>query len=253
MLTITSESDAQTLQDDLLKLEQWESDWSMEFNPNKCEVIRVTKKQKPIIFPYKLHNIELKATENAKYLGITINEEFSWKPHIENMASKAFNTLKFIKRNVQTNNQKIKETAYNTYVRPQLEYCAPVWHPWQEKLTYKVDRVQRAAARYCLNDYNYTSSVTEMLKILNWQTLENRRIQNSLILLSKIKHNLVAVDHHHLTETKNLNFFVPYSRTLYHMNSFFPRIIRHWNSLPYSVKASPSLGDFTSGLATVTF
>ena len=166
-LTITSESDAQTLQDDLLKLEQWESDWSMEFNPDKCEVIRVTKKQKPIIFPYKLHNIELKATENAKYLGITISEEFSWKPHIENMASKAFNTLKFIKRNVQTNNQKIKETAYNTYVRPQLEYCAPVWHPWQEKLTYKVDRVQRAAARCCLNDYNFTSSVTEMLKILN--------------------------------------------------------------------------------------
>ena len=155
----------------------------------------------PIIFPYKLHNIELKATENAKYLGITIDEEFS-KHHIENMASKANNTLKFIKRNVQTNNQKIKETTYSTYVRPQLEYCAPVWHPWQEKLTYKVDRVQRAAARYCLNDYNYTSSVTEMLKVLNWQTLENRRIQKLLILLYKIKHNLVAVDHHHLTETK---------------------------------------------------
>ena len=125
-LTITSESDAETLQDDLLKLEQWKPDWSMELNPDKCEVIRVTKKQKPIIFPYKLQNIELKATENEKYLGITINEEFSRKPHIENMASEAFNTLKFIKRNVQTNNQKIKETVYNTYVRPQLEYCAPV-------------------------------------------------------------------------------------------------------------------------------
>ena len=134
-----------------------------------------------------------------------------------------------------------------------LKICMWLGYPWQEKLTYKVDRVQRAAARYCLNNYNFTSSVTEMLKILNWQTLENGRIQNSLILLYKIKHNLVAIDHHHLTETKNLNFFVPYSRTLYHMNSFFPRTIRHWNSLPYSVKASPSLGDFTSGLATVTF
>ena len=122
-----------------------------------------------------------------------------------------------------------------------------------KKLTYKVDRVQRAGARYCLNDYNFTSSAIEMLKVLNWQTLETRRIQNSLILLYKIKHNIVAVDHHHLTETKNLNFFVPYSPTLYHMNTFFPRTIRHWNSLPYSVKASPSLGDFTSGLATVTF
>ena len=61
--------------------------------------------------------------------------------------------LKFIKRNVQTNNQKIKETSYNTYVRPQLEYCAPVWHPWQYTLNYKIESVQRAAARYVLNDY----------------------------------------------------------------------------------------------------
>ena len=71
-LTINSQSDAQTLQDDLLKLEQWESNWSMEFNPDKCEVINVTKKKDPIIFPYKLYNSELKSTENAKYLGVTI-------------------------------------------------------------------------------------------------------------------------------------------------------------------------------------
>ena len=138
------------------------------------------------------------------------------------MTSKAFNTLKFIKRNVQTNNQKVKETAYKTYVRPQLEYCTPIWHQWQDKLSYKVERVQRAAARYVLNDYNFTSSVTDMLKILNWQTLENRRIQNTLILLYKTKYHLVAIDHFYLIETRNLNFFVPYSRIKYHMNSFFP-------------------------------
>ena len=213
-LTINSQSDAQTLQDDLLKLEQWESDWSMEFNPDKCEVIHVSKKN-TLIFPYKLHNTELKSTENTKYLGVTISNDFNWKPHIENMTSKAYNTLKFIKRNIQTNNQKIKETAYNTYVRPQLEYCTPVWHPWQDKLSYKIERVQRAAARYVLNEYGTTSNVTEMLNTLNWQTLESRRIKNSLILLYKTKYQLVVIDHFYLTETRNLNFFVPYS--LYHI------------------------------------
>ena len=74
---------------------------------------------------------------------------------------------------------KIKETAYNTYVRPQLEYCAPVWHPWQGTLCSKIESVQRAAARYALNDYSTTSSVTKMLDVLHWQTLEHRRIQNS--------------------------------------------------------------------------
>ena len=192
----------------------------MEFNPGKCEVIHVTKQKNPLIFSCKLHNTELKSTENAKYIGITISNGFNWKPHIEYMTSKAYNTLKFIKRNVQTNYQKVKEIAYNTYVRPQLEYCALVWHPWQDKLSYKAERAQRAAARYVLKDYGVTSSLTEMLNTLNWQTLKSRIIKSSLILLYKTKYQLVAVDHSYLTETRNLNFFVPYIMTKYHMDSF---------------------------------
>ena len=102
-----------------------------------------------------------------------------------------------------------------------------------------------------------SNTVTEMLNALNWQTLQHRRIQNSLIIimLYKIKYYRVAVEYYHLTEIRkfDLNFFVPYSRTQYHMNSYFPRTIRYWNSLKASLKASPSLYVFTTELATVTF
>jgi hypothetical protein len=110
-------------------------------------------------------------TEKAKYLGLTISNDLNWKTHINNITSKATNTLKFIKRNVKTNNKQIKETAYKTYVRPQLEYCSSIWHPWQKNLTYQIERVQRSAARYVLNDYHYTSSVSHMIKTLNWQLI----------------------------------------------------------------------------------
>ena len=45
---IKSPEDAQILQEDLDKLQEWERDWQMSFNASKCEVIRVTRKRNPI-------------------------------------------------------------------------------------------------------------------------------------------------------------------------------------------------------------
>jgi hypothetical protein len=38
--TINCEADAKTLQKDLDTMQQWEAEWLMEFNPNKCMKIR---------------------------------------------------------------------------------------------------------------------------------------------------------------------------------------------------------------------
>ena len=54
-LTVKSTTDANILQNDLHALEQWEQDWSMEFNSDKCEVLRIIRKRNPVIFPYELH------------------------------------------------------------------------------------------------------------------------------------------------------------------------------------------------------
>ena len=225
----------------------------MEFNSDKCEVLRITRKRNPVIFPYKLHNKELNVTNAAKYLCVSISKDLNWTPHINNITGKARNTLRFIKRNIKTSNTKVKEMAYNTYVRPQVEYCSTIWNPWQKTLSQKIESVQGSAARYVCNNYNYTNSVTPMLKSLIWHTLEYRRNQSSLMYFYKIRNVLVHVDHHHLIPTRNLNYLIPHSNTQYHSNSYFPRTIRLWNSLPGTVQASPSLAIFATRLAAVPF
>ena len=68
-LTVSNQTDCQALQNGLIKLENWEREWLMSLNPDKCEVIRVTffYKKKPTLFKYMLHGVSLKQTDSAKY------------------------------------------------------------------------------------------------------------------------------------------------------------------------------------------
>ena len=119
--------------------------------------------------------------------------------------------------------------AYNTYGRPQLEYCSNslpgTVRPWQKTFSQKIENVQRSAARYVCNNYNYTSSVTCMLKSLNWHTLEYRRNNSSLMYFYKIRNALVHVDHHHLISTRNLNYLIPHSKGPATRNDFVNDIV----------------------------
>jgi len=40
--------DTKTLPADLDRLQEWEADWLMEFNPTKCEVITISKKSSSV-------------------------------------------------------------------------------------------------------------------------------------------------------------------------------------------------------------
>ena len=55
------------------------------------------------------------------------------------------------------------------------------------------EAVQHRSARWATRDYQRTSSVTQMIKVLNWRTLEQRRIDSRLTLMYKITYHLVAM------------------------------------------------------------
>ena len=69
--TIRSTEDSKALQEDLDRLQQWERDWLMSFNPSKCEVIRITRKRIPIKAPYFIHGSELQVVTGASTWGVT--------------------------------------------------------------------------------------------------------------------------------------------------------------------------------------
>ncbi len=87
-LAIGQQQNTTTLQDDLSKLEQWEQKWGMEFHPKKCQVLTFSRKQNTVTFDYKLHGHRLERVKEAKYLGVTFQQDLQFSTHI-NMTSKA--------------------------------------------------------------------------------------------------------------------------------------------------------------------
>ena len=59
----------------------------------------------------------------------------------------------------------------------------------------KVEAVQIRAARYVTNRFHNTSSITNMLEHLEWETLETRRTKIDMCMTFKILNNLVNIIH----------------------------------------------------------
>ena len=93
-------------------------------------------------------DIIFKAVKSAKYLGCTISAGLRWNDHTRNICNKANTTIGFLKRNVDINNSKIKETAFTSLVRPTVEYASSVWDPYLQNNKHRLEMVQRRAAIY---------------------------------------------------------------------------------------------------------
>ena len=155
----------------------------MLFHPDKCNSMQVTRSTNPLTFKYSLKGKDLEAVNTAKYLGVDLSNNLSWNSHIDRTAKKANSMLGFLRRNLCINNSDTKTAAYKTLVQPNLEYCASVWSPYTATGKQKIEMVQRRAARYATNCYHNTSSVTDMLQDLEWESLESRRVKIQLTLL----------------------------------------------------------------------
>ena len=210
----------------------------------------MSNKKKPTIFKYMLHGVSLKETDSAKYLGVNISCDLSWGKHIDQIATKTNNSLNFIKRNIRTNNVRLKESAYKSYVRPVVEYAASVRDPWQNKYLYrKIEMIQQRAVRYKFNDFSFTSSVSNMLSKLNLPTLQKHRQISALIMFYKIKHQLVNIQFPNtIRPALRHRYSFPRSNINTHRHSFFPRTAKVWNTLPPDICNSPDLGSFRAGL-----
>ena len=137
---IKTVEDTLKLQKDIDLLGSWARKWGMRFQPVKCNMMQLTNKRiNKIEASYTLEGTVLENVDSIKYLGVTITNDLKWNTHINNIApfpdlcllvpfhinnicTKANRTLGFLRRNLFSCPQDVKEAAYKGLVRPVLEY-----------------------------------------------------------------------------------------------------------------------------------
>lgn len=88
---IKSTDDCIQLQQDLLNLEKWESNWKMDCNTSKCNVFRITRKCDLYVHVYKLKGQALDSLHSIKYL----SDDLHWNEHIKTISNKPTKLLAF--------------------------------------------------------------------------------------------------------------------------------------------------------------
>ena len=138
-------------------------------------------------------------------------------------------------------------------VRSIVEYACPVWNPYRQYLSDKLERVQRNASRWILGS---SIDYSERLEYLGWPTLNSRREFLSLVQLFKFINGFSRVDLcNYLTfsnsrtrSTNNVKIWTPYARTNILKNSFWYKYIKIWNDLPNDIISSSSASKFKKKL-----
>ena len=81
----------------------------MEFNPSKCQVLHIIRSRQPLQSQYTLHGQGLESVDSSKYLGVNISSDLNGYNQINEITGKANRTLGYVKRNVKTKNEAVKE------------------------------------------------------------------------------------------------------------------------------------------------
>ena len=110
-------------------LVEWSEANKMKLNPAKCKKMEINFMRDPpeqqTVF---IGDHVLSKVNNAKVLGIFIQDDLKWETHVQNIEKRAngkLYMLRLLKRYGVPRHDLL--TVFTGYIRPLTEYAAPVW------------------------------------------------------------------------------------------------------------------------------
>ena len=153
---------------------------SLNVNKNKWSLFHPLSKRQflPQTLPNLLiEDIHIKREHVTKFLGVFIDENLSWKQHIDILSSKISKSIGILYKSRDGLNKQCLNQLYFSFIHSYVNYANITWASTSKSKLERLYRCQKHAARVILND----------MKALNVFKLN---IFNILCFMCKCKQNL---------------------------------------------------------------
>lgn len=249
------------MNNELKNLNRWLLANKLSLNVAKTEFMLIGSRQRLQTCDDYQINLQIdgniiKKVEKTKSLGVFIDENLTWKPHIDHISKKISSGIGALKRLRPFVSTDTAIKIYDSLIRPHFDYCSPVWDGICSTLSDKLQRLQNRAARVILK-CSYDTSSALLLDKLGWDNLSFLRRRQKAVLMFKtindltpayLKELFLEYDTSYCLRNTNKKLKLPQPRTEYLKRSFGYDGAALWNKLPEHLRMAKSLGTFKKKL-----
>ncbi len=245
---LDTELEIKEFQSALDRLHAWSTEWQLPISFSKCSFFAPGTGGCDIGI-FFIGGKVLPATSLISDLGVLLDRKLKFDAHIHSIVKKAHTKGYMIRKCFLSSDRNLLIRAYNTYVRPALEYASSIWSPSYVGLIDEIEAVQRRFTKKLGGLENL--SYSDRLDILGIKSLAYRRLYADLCMVYKIINGYVALDFSSLfshgpshTRGHDFKLAITPSRLNVRMHFFSQRIAPVWNQLPSGVVSAKSISAF---------
>ena len=252
-----------TLNHDLQNVDKWCKNNRMLINVQKTKAMIMTTWQKRLALNERremnvfLNNEKIQSVECEKLLGVIVNQDVSWEPHIVKTLKTVNRLLGVLWRIKKYLPLKTRKLFYTSFILPHMDYCSSIWggSPHIKKLFL----YQKRAARVILDVNIRHHSSRDLFISLNWMPIKDRIEYQKIILVYKARNGetpgyisdmFSTVSETHGRETRaairNDLYVVAGRHKEVYRQSFAYSGALIWNQLNTFIREAPSLEIFKS-------
>ena len=242
-----------TLQDSINNIAHWCNENKMALHPHKSKSMLISTRQKQQLIPLSLNlkvlSNDIQQVHEHKVLGIIIDDELSWRSHIDKLSKKISKNLFLLNKLRHLVSPDALKLFFHAHILSHFNYASTVWCKASENQFKKLNSLHKRGLRILCSIPNLTSM--QKCSYLGILPLEKQLLFNTAVFMFKINHDEAPkyLDKFFTkpdTNNRLQNFKLPFTRIDLYKHSLAFNGPSVWNSLPLQCKACQTLSSFKS-------